>query len=73
MSETAWNLEIATERLILRPQQPRDYEAWYTGFASRLHSQHKYDKGQVDLSECDFQFSVVFQLMSASSKTGIAG
>lgn len=36
MSETAWNLEIATERLILRPQQPKDYEAWYAGFSGRL-------------------------------------
>lgn len=56
MSDTTWNLAIATERLILRPQQPKDYEAWYAGFASRLPSQHKYDEGQVDLSECDFQW-----------------
>lgn len=56
MSRTAWNLEVATERLILRPQQPRDYEAWYAGFAERLPSQHKYDEGQVDLSERDFQW-----------------
>lgn len=56
MSETVWNLEIATKRLILRPQQPSDYEAWYAGFAERLPSQHKYDEGQIDLSECDFQW-----------------
>lgn len=56
MSNTTWNLAIATERLILRPQQPSDYEAWYAGFNSRLPSQHKYDEGQVDLSECDFKW-----------------
>jgi len=56
MSETAWNLELVTERLILRPQQQNDYEAWYAGFAGRLPSQHKYDKRQVELSECDFQW-----------------
>jgi RimJ/RimL family protein N-acetyltransferase len=56
MSETAWNLEIATERLILRLQQPSDYEVWYAGFASRLPSQYKYDEEKVDLSECDLQW-----------------
>ncbi|WP_072044942.1 GNAT family N-acetyltransferase [Aliterella atlantica] len=56
MSDTTWNLEVVTQRLILRPQQPSDYEAWYAGFAGRLPSQHKYDEGQVDLSECDFQW-----------------
>ena len=56
MSNTTWNLAIATERLILRPQQSSDYEAWYAGFAGRLPSQHKYDEGQVDLNECDFQW-----------------
>lgn len=56
MSENAWNLEIVTKRLILRPQQPRDYEAWYAGFAGRLPSLGKYDEGPVDLSECDLQY-----------------
>lgn len=56
MSDTTWNLAIATERLILRPQQPSDYEAWYAGFAGRLPSLCKYDEGQVDISECDFQW-----------------
>ena len=56
MSGSAWNLELVTERLILRPQQPKDYEAWYAGFASRLPSFSKHDEGQVDLSECDFQY-----------------
>ncbi|MGF1482377.1 MAG: GNAT family N-acetyltransferase [Cyanophyceae cyanobacterium] len=51
-----WNLTLSTERLILRPQQPSDYEAWYAGFAGRLPSQHRYDAGLVDLTECDRQW-----------------
>lgn len=53
MSETAWTLTLATNRLVLRPQQPSDYEAWYAGFAGRLPKQHQYDAGKVDLEECD--------------------
>ncbi len=53
MSETAWNLKLVTERLILRPQQLNDYETWYAGFVGRLSSQYKYDEGQVERSECD--------------------
>lgn len=56
MSEISWNLTLSTERLILRPQQPSDYEAWYAGFAGRLPSQRKYDAGFVDLEECDSQW-----------------
>lgn len=56
MSEIAWNLELVTEKLILRPQQPNDYEVWYAGFAGRLPSQYKHDEGQVDLSDRDFQW-----------------
>jgi len=56
MSENSWNLTLSTERLILRPQQPSDYEAWYTSFASRLPKKHDYDAGFVDLEGCDFQW-----------------
>jgi [ribosomal protein S5]-alanine N-acetyltransferase len=53
MNETAWRLTIETDRLMLRPQEPSDYEAWYTGFADRLPQQYQYDEGQINLAGCD--------------------
>lgn len=53
MVETCWTLTIHTERLILRPQQPSDYEIWHAGFSNRLPSQHHYDDGLVSLAHCD--------------------
>ncbi|MBP5972422.1 hypothetical protein HW132_06670 [Brasilonema sp. CT11] len=49
----SWTLTINTECLILRPQQPDDYEFWYAGFAGRLPQQYKYDEGQISLDGCD--------------------
>ncbi|QLE57135.1 GNAT family N-acetyltransferase [Nostoc sp. TCL26-01] len=56
MSETSWTLTIQTERLILRPQMPSDYEVWYAGFSGRLPKQHQYDDGLVSLAHCDRQW-----------------
>jgi RimJ/RimL family protein N-acetyltransferase len=56
MGEISWTLTIDTERLILRPLQPSDYESWYAGFSGRLPKQHQYDDGQVSLEECDRQW-----------------
>lgn len=53
MAETYSTLTIHTERLILRPQQPSDYETWHAGFSGRLPSQHQYDDGLVSLAHCD--------------------
>lgn len=53
MSETSWKLTIETERLILRPQQPNDYESWYAGFSGQLPKQHQYDDEWINLEECD--------------------
>jgi [ribosomal protein S5]-alanine N-acetyltransferase len=53
MSETAWVLKIETERLILRPQQPEDYQSWYAGFANRRLQQSKYDEGAIQLDSFD--------------------
>lgn len=58
MGETAWTLTINTERLLLRPQQPSDYEFWYSGFSGRLPKQHQYDDGLVNLEHCDYQWFV---------------
>lgn len=56
MSEKNWNLTLTTDRLILRPQQPSDYKAWYTGYSGRLPKQHPYDEGVVDLEGCDAEW-----------------
>ena len=52
MSKGAWAIVLNTERLILRPHQPDDYESWYRGFSGRLPKQHRYDPGLLDLEVC---------------------
>lgn len=56
MDKISWDLTLSTERLILRPQKPNDYEAWYAGFSGRLPSQYQYDEGIVDLEGCDLDW-----------------
>ena len=48
------NVEIhsETERLIIRPLKNADYHNWLNEFEKRLPSQHKYDLGKIDMSEC---------------------
>jgi [ribosomal protein S5]-alanine N-acetyltransferase len=53
VSKIARSPVIITDRLILRPQIPSDYRAWYEGYAGRLPSQSQYDEGQIDLTGCD--------------------
>jgi [ribosomal protein S5]-alanine N-acetyltransferase len=53
VSETNWTLEIETERLVLRPQQPDDYQSWLAGFSGRLPQQSKYDEGPIKLDSFD--------------------
>ena len=48
----SWTLTLTTECLMLRPQQPSDYEAWYAGFAGRFPKRHQHDTGKVNLEEC---------------------
>lgn len=40
-------------KVVLRPLEKTDYQAWYQGFAKRLASQSPYDKGYLDLTACD--------------------
>lgn len=47
-----WALTIETERLMLRPQRPDDYEQWYEGFARRWPSVNPYDRGWQNMTEC---------------------
>jgi [ribosomal protein S5]-alanine N-acetyltransferase len=56
MSKDHWNVTLSTERLILRPLQPSNYEAWYAGFVNRLPNQRKYDAGFIDLDGCDLKW-----------------
>lgn len=53
ISKASWTMTINTERLILRPQQPNDYDSWYAGFVGRLPKQHQYDAGKLDMDGCD--------------------
>ncbi|MGK7892370.1 MAG: GNAT family N-acetyltransferase [Xenococcus sp. (in: cyanobacteria)] len=46
--QTTWKLTITTERLILRPQKPEDYQLWYEGYASR----------QLDMTGCDREWFI---------------
>jgi [ribosomal protein S5]-alanine N-acetyltransferase len=41
-----------TDRLIIRPLEERDFVNWLTAFTNRLPSQHRHDKGKMDMSEC---------------------
>lgn len=41
-----FDLNIETERLIIRPFQKEDYMNWYKQYDSRLPSQYKYDDGR---------------------------
>ncbi|MFG6117744.1 GNAT family N-acetyltransferase [Thalassobacillus sp. B23F22_16] len=43
-------VQSETERLILRPLQNDDYEAWLDGFRNRLPSQYKYDGDGIDVN-----------------------
>jgi [ribosomal protein S5]-alanine N-acetyltransferase len=47
--QLTWPLIIETDRLMLRPQEPKDFGAWYEGFAGRSPSQSCYDEGRIDL------------------------
>jgi [ribosomal protein S5]-alanine N-acetyltransferase len=50
MDKTRLNVE--TPRLIVRPFMKGDYHNWFNENMNRLPSQHKYDLGWQDLSEC---------------------
>lgn len=43
---------LETERLVVRPLQKADYENWLNEFENRYPSQHRHDKGKIDMSEC---------------------
>ncbi|MFI8576108.1 GNAT family N-acetyltransferase [Rossellomorea aquimaris] len=46
------DLTIESPRLVIRPFVNMDYQNWLRGHLNRLPSQHKYDVGYQDMSEC---------------------
>ncbi|MCA0983250.1 GNAT family N-acetyltransferase [Halobacillus yeomjeoni] len=50
--ETAFHLEVNTERLVIRPLLKTDYKNWLTEFKNRYPSMHRHDKGKLDMTEC---------------------
>ena len=50
MSE--FNLQKESARLVIRPLKTEDYQNWLSEFNARLPSQHAYDPGKMDMSEC---------------------
>jgi len=45
-----------TERLHIRPLKKTDYSNWLNAFNNRLPSQHKHDKGRMNMSNCSEQW-----------------
>lgn len=43
---------IETERVIVRPLKEADYINWLREFENRIPSQHRHDKGNIDMGEC---------------------
>lgn len=43
---------LETERLVVRPLKEADYKNWLQEFENRLPSQHRHDKGKIDMGEC---------------------
>ncbi|MFF2793857.1 GNAT family N-acetyltransferase [Lysinibacillus xylanilyticus] len=45
-------IRTETERLVIQLIEEGDYSSWLTQYENRLTSQHKYDKGKLDMSIC---------------------
>ncbi|SDJ84790.1 GNAT family N-acetyltransferase [Sediminibacillus albus] len=41
-----------TERLVIRPLIESDFQNWFAQFSARMPSQHRYDRGKIDMSDC---------------------
>lgn len=51
-----FTMNIESERLIIRPLRKTDYSNWVNEFTNRLPSQHKHDKGRMNMSNCSEQW-----------------
>ncbi len=47
-----FNLQKESARLVIRPLKMEDYHNWLHEFSVRFPSQHAYDPGKLDMSEC---------------------
>lgn len=52
LKEEIFDVRSETERLVIRPLKKDDYENWLYEFEGRYPSQHRHDKGKIDMSEC---------------------
>lgn len=52
LKEESFEVVSETERLLIRPLKKADYENWLNEFENRYPSQHRHDKGKIDMSEC---------------------
>ena len=72
-----WALRLETERLVLRPQRPDDYERWYEGFAKRWPAVRAYDTGWQEMSECTREWFITLcehhQKIAIEDKTYVFG
>ncbi|MBB6452667.1 RimJ/RimL family protein N-acetyltransferase [Salirhabdus euzebyi] len=51
-----FNHVSTTNRLIIRPLKFEDYKNWLHAFKNRFPSQHRYDEGRIDMSECTYEW-----------------
>lgn len=56
--EANFEVQLETERLIVRMLKKEDYQNWLTEFESRNPSQHRHDDGKMDMSECTEEWFV---------------
>ncbi|PFG15355.1 GNAT family N-acetyltransferase [Bacillus sp. es.036] len=47
-----FNLQKESARLVIRPLKMEDYQNWLREFNARRPSQHAFDPGKMDMSEC---------------------
>ncbi|MYL39598.1 GNAT family N-acetyltransferase [Halobacillus litoralis] len=52
ITENTFDIVSETERLVIRPLKKSDYKDWLTEFENRAPSQHRHDKGKMDMSQC---------------------
>ncbi|BCB02616.1 GNAT family N-acetyltransferase [Bacillus sp. KH172YL63] len=56
ITEEKNDIVLETERLEIRPLKKQDYKNWLHEFENRDISQHRYDKGKIDMSECTLEW-----------------
>lgn len=52
LKEEEFDVFSETERLVIRPLQLTDYGNWLNAYKGRHSSQHRHDRGKMDMSGC---------------------